>query len=199
MIRVAVVASIPALRAGIRAMLADDGLVLTSEAESADAADVIVTANDVVELAGVVREDHTQAVVALSGEVSAVAALRTMPLKGWGVVPPDVSPDELRAAVRAAALGLAVMMPTMVSALPLTSTNAITGMEAAQLEQQLTPREVEVLERVSRGLPSKLIARELDVSESTIKFHLTSIYGKLNASSRTEAVSRAAKLGLITL
>jgi DNA-binding CsgD family transcriptional regulator len=63
----------------------------------------------------------------------------------------------------------------------------------------LTPREIEVLERVSRGLPSKLIAQRLEVSESTIKFHLSSIYAKLGVASRTEAVSRAARLGLITL
>ena len=67
------------------------------------------------------------------------------------------------------------------------------------IEQPLTQRELEVLERVSRGLPSKMIAQQLDVAESTIKFHLSSIYAKLGVSSRTEAVSKAARLGLITL
>ena len=60
-------------------------------------------------------------------------------------------------------------------------------------------RERDVLELAGHGLPSKLIAAELGVTESTVKFHLSSVFIKLSASSRTEAVSKAARLGLITL
>ena len=65
--------------------------------------------------------------------------------------------------------------------------------------EALTAREREVLELLSRGLPNKLIARRLQISEHTVKFHVSSIYAKLGASSRTDAVSRGVRRGLITL
>ena len=66
-------------------------------------------------------------------------------------------------------------------------------------DEALTARESEVLELLSRGLPNKLIARRLQISEHTVKFHVSSIYAKLGASSRTDAVSRGVRRGLITL
>jgi DNA-binding NarL/FixJ family response regulator len=65
--------------------------------------------------------------------------------------------------------------------------------------EALTAREREVLELLSRGLPNKLIARRLQISEHTVKFHVSSIYAKLGASSRTDAVSRGVRRGFITL
>src|SRR5881409_3325763 len=59
--------------------------------------------------------------------------------------------------------------------------------DPAMLES-LTPREVEVLELLAEGLPNKGIARRLDISDQTVKFHVASIYGKLGASNRTDAV-----------
>jgi DNA-binding NarL/FixJ family response regulator len=66
-------------------------------------------------------------------------------------------------------------------------------------DETLTAREREVLELLSRGLPNKLIARRLQISEHTVKFHVSSIYAKLGASSRTDAVSRGVRRGFITL
>lgn len=66
-------------------------------------------------------------------------------------------------------------------------------------DDALTTREREVLELLSRGLPNKLIARRLQISEHTVKFHVSSIYAKLGASSRTDAVSRGVRRGFITL
>jgi DNA-binding NarL/FixJ family response regulator len=65
--------------------------------------------------------------------------------------------------------------------------------------EALTVREREVLELLSRGLPNKLIARRLQISEHTVKFHVSSIYAKLGATSRTDAVSRGVRRGLITI
>ena len=65
--------------------------------------------------------------------------------------------------------------------------------------ETLTPREAEVLRLVADGLPNKAIAGRLGISEHTVKFHLNTILGKLQASSRTEAVTRAARLGWIIL
>jgi DNA-binding NarL/FixJ family response regulator len=76
---------------------------------------------------------------------------------------------------------------------------------AALVEQEpvfiepLTPRESEVLSLVADGLSNKMIAARLGVSDETVKFHLASIFGKLGASNRTDAVRRAIRRGLIPL
>ena len=61
----------------------------------------------------------------------------------------------------------------------------------------LTPREVEVLALVAQGLPNKEIAERLAISQRTVKFHVSSIMGKLGAANRTEAVAFAVQQGLI--
>ncbi len=65
--------------------------------------------------------------------------------------------------------------------------------------EPLTPREAEVLQWMAEGLPNKTIAVRLGIRETTVKFHVNSILAKLGAQSRTEAVTRAARLGLILL
>jgi DNA-binding NarL/FixJ family response regulator len=66
-------------------------------------------------------------------------------------------------------------------------------------EEALTPREIQVLELVAEGLSNKRIAARLDISDQTVKFHVSSISGKLGAANRTDAVRRALRRGLITL
>jgi DNA-binding NarL/FixJ family response regulator len=70
---------------------------------------------------------------------------------------------------------------------------------AEPLSEALTARELEVLQFLAEGLPNKLIAQRLAISESTVKFHVNAIMGKLGAQSRTDAVVRATRLGLIIL
>jgi DNA-binding NarL/FixJ family response regulator len=65
--------------------------------------------------------------------------------------------------------------------------------------ESLTPREIDVLELVAEGLSNKAVAVRLGISDQTVKFHLTSISGKLGAANRTDAVRRAVRRGLITL
>jgi len=66
-------------------------------------------------------------------------------------------------------------------------------------QEALTPREVQVLELLAEGLPNKAIAARLNISDQTVKFHVSAICGKLGAANRTEAVRRAVRRGLITL
>jgi DNA-binding NarL/FixJ family response regulator len=67
------------------------------------------------------------------------------------------------------------------------------------IDEPLTPREVQVLELLAEGLPNKAIAVRLHISDQTVKFHVSSISGKLGARNRTDAVRRAVRRGLITL
>jgi DNA-binding NarL/FixJ family response regulator len=69
----------------------------------------------------------------------------------------------------------------------------------ARFEEPLTPREIQVLELLAEGLPNKAIADRLHISDQTVKFHVSSIAGKLGAANRTDAVRRAVRRGLITL
>ena len=68
-----------------------------------------------------------------------------------------------------------------------------------RLIEPLTPRESQVLELVADGLSNKAIAGVLGVSDETVKFHLASIFGKLGASNRTDAVQLALRHGLVTI
>jgi len=63
----------------------------------------------------------------------------------------------------------------------------------------LTPRELDVLRLVAQGLGNKEIAAELDLSTHTVKYHLASVLAKLGVRSRTEAVSRGIRTGLLPL
>ena len=65
--------------------------------------------------------------------------------------------------------------------------------------EPLTPRESEILQHLAQGLTNKQIAWKLSISEHTVKFHISSIYGKLGATNRTEAVRMGARHGIILL
>src|SRR5262245_15624668 len=67
------------------------------------------------------------------------------------------------------------------------------------VDDPLTAREIQVLELLAEGLPNKAIAERLHISDQTVKFHVSSISGKLGAANRTDAVRRALRRGLITL
>jgi DNA-binding NarL/FixJ family response regulator len=75
----------------------------------------------------------------------------------------------------------------------------VTDADDDAIEEPLTPREIQVLELLAEGLPNKAIALRLHISDQTVKFHVSSISGKLGAANRTDAVRRAVRRGLITL
>jgi DNA-binding NarL/FixJ family response regulator len=106
----------------------------------------------------------------------------------------ESAPTTVVAAIGALAQGLVVVDPALLPAgfgLPAVTTD--------DLIEPLTARELEVLQAVAQGLSNKLIARDLSISEHTVKFHLNAILGKLGAQSRTDAVVRATRAGLIRL
>ncbi|NTU85926.1 MAG: response regulator transcription factor, partial [Chloroflexales bacterium] len=157
------------------------------------AADVVLVAGDDPAAAGrAMGGDEGAAMVALSDDPRLPSILRTLPLRGWAVALPDAGPEELRAAVGAAAQGYVAVPRQLAEQLA----PRATGEPPAE---PLTAREGEVLALLSQGLPNKQIALRLQISEHTVKFHIASIFAKLGAASRTEAVSIGARQGLITL
>ena len=111
------------------------------------------------------------------------------------VLPPDVSPAGILAAIEAAANGLAVIDPRELDAL----IAAVVPAPAADETAPLTARERQVLSLMAEGAANKAIAWKLGISEHTVKFHVASILTKLNAASRTEAVTIGIRRGLVLL
>jgi DNA-binding NarL/FixJ family response regulator len=193
------------MRAGLRAMLDANDIHVVSEAPSLEnvndlsGVDVLVVADDPLsdDATRSVLGDDRPAIVLLSANEGAARQLRSLPLRGWSIVPPDASTAELQAAVVSAAQGLVVLSLPVAERL-LSATSAPATLETAESQDTLTSRELEVLSLLSEGLPNKLIARRLGISEHTVKFHVSAIYTKLGAASRTEAVNKGARLGLIS-
>ncbi len=114
------------------------------------------------------------------------------------VLPRDATPEEIRAAVDAAAAGLAVFPPD-VAMLILEPALARSATATTEARAPLTRREREVLAMLAEGLPNKVIAARLRISDHTVKAHIAAIFGKLEASSRADAVVRGARAGLLML
>lgn len=108
-----------------------------------------------------------------------------------GYVLKDAPREELFRAIRAAARGETVLAPAVASRL--------LGRMRAPAEEQLSTREVEVLEFVREGCSNREIGQRLHISEATVKTHLIHIYGKLGVSDRTSAVMAALERGILRL
>jgi DNA-binding NarL/FixJ family response regulator len=118
--------------------------------------------------------------------------------RAWGLLPLDSSVEELAAAVHAISQGMVVGAPALIEPL-LESRPPALGDEAVLLVEPLTDREIEVLQLLAQGLANKQIAAVLGISEHTVKFHVSGIYTRLGAASRTEAVRLGVRQGLIVL
>lgn len=111
-----------------------------------------------------------------------------------GVLPRNADGDRLAAALRAVAQGLLILDESFATFLLRDA-----PVPPEELTEPLTPRELEVLQLLSQGLPNKRIAQRLGISEHTAKFHVNAILGKLGVQSRSEAIGHAVRLGLVVL
>jgi DNA-binding NarL/FixJ family response regulator len=111
-------------------------------------------------------------------------------------LPRDAQPVEIAAAIEAAAAGLTAFGP---DELDLLLPAADTDSDRETALEALSAREMEVLALMAQGLANKNIADRLNISEHTVKFHVSSILSKLAASSRTEAVTKGLKDGLLVI
>ncbi|MBC6935457.1 MAG: DNA-binding response regulator [Chloroflexi bacterium] len=202
-IAVLIVGDNPLARMGLVSLLAGQpGLVVVGQAAGGSglAADIDLYRPDVIvwdmgwsapERLADARESGVP-VVALLADLTQAADARAAGARGF--LPGDAAPDALAAAITAAASGLAVMTPGLLETLlPPGDPAAEPPVEA------LTARERDVLQLLAEGLPNKTIARRLGITDHTVKFHVNAIMGKLNAQSRTDAVVKATRLGLIIL
>jgi DNA-binding NarL/FixJ family response regulator len=136
-----------------------------------------------------------RAVVLLADDVDPIAALRA----GVAcVLSPSVEIAELRIALEAVSIGLAVAPLHSVERVRREIVEPFDDLDAAE-SIGLTPRELEVLSLLAEGTSNKEIARRLAISVHTAKFHVASILEKLDATGRTDAVAHAVRLGLLML
>jgi NarL family two-component system response regulator YdfI len=216
-ISVFIVAASPLARAGLENLLAARQIEVAGSAASLDELDgrlANLTVDAIlIDSSGEPLEPFVESIVAsgvasdfsvvLLAEPASLAASPAALRAGVrAVLPSDISPDQLVAALQAAASGLLVLHPTQVSAQ--VHSDGFTSSPARspaldELAEPLTPRESEVLQMLASGLGNKEIAAKLAISEHTVKFHVASILGKLGAASRTEAVSLGIRRGLVLL
>ncbi len=191
-LKVAVEAAYPSVRAGLRAMLAGAGPNLEILDGPEDDPDVTVADLD----EGAPLDEWPRGPSVLL--VTSAGELAAMPLTGdvpRAYLLKEATADELVAAVTAVARGLVVFDPALASLLANRPHEQPLLLEGSVLSD----REIEVLRLVAAGLPNKGIARELGISEHTVKFHVGTILGKLAAASRTEAVTIAVRSGILPL
>lgn len=204
MIRVLLADDHPVVRTGIRALLdAEPDLVVAEEAGTAGEAVELAVHGDVdLVLMDLQFPGDLQGAEATRRIRASVGAPRVLVLTNYdtdadilgaieagasGYLLKDAPPDELVAAVRAAAAGETALAPAVSSRL----------LAARDADHRLTTREAEVLSLVAAGRSNRDIGRTLFLSEATVKSHLVHIFAKLGVGSRTAAVARARELGQI--
>jgi DNA-binding NarL/FixJ family response regulator len=125
------------------------------------------------------------AVVVVSGSDDSDTISSCIDAGAMSFIPKSATPEVLKQALQHILKG-AVYLPDRI----------VSAMENRSAQAQLTPRQLQVLQALSRGLPNKLIAHELDLSEHTIKDHVAAVFAVLGVRNRTEAVIRASQLRL---
>jgi len=219
MIQVVIIASTPAVRAGLQAMLGMDkdltvidriGNLAEAVRRSLEADAWLFSASNHEELTALAALEEERpgaepypALLLMTDDPQAASRLANLTLRAWGVVPLDASSEDLSVALHALNAGLLVGAPHLMEALS-TQQPRFNRIEAIRdpaqpLTEVLTRREAEILQLLAQGLANKQIAGALNISEHTVKFHVSAIYSKLGVMNRPEAVRVGARRGLITL
>ncbi|WUH78193.1 response regulator transcription factor [Streptomyces sp. NBC_00435] len=149
------------------------------------------------ELSRLLPESRVLALSTFDMDEYVVAALRA---GACGFLPKDVSPEELTAAIRTVHTGEAAVAPRLLTRLISTYVRAVrpAGRTAA-VPAELTPREREIWQLLATGLDNAEIAADLDISVSTVKNHITGIFGKLGVRDRAQAVIAAYESGVVAV
>jgi DNA-binding NarL/FixJ family response regulator len=199
-IRVLVAAPSAVVRAGLETLVAGNpGMELAGAFADLAAVDdlhpeVVLAAGRLDDLSPPAN-GRAPALVLLTGEDQPSWTADALRLGVRALLPRHASAAAILAAVEAAAQGLAVLEPRELEMLLASGT----PVQASGEVSALTARELEVLRMMAEGAANKNIAWKLNISENTVKFHVASILGKLNASTRTEAVTIGIRRGLILI
>jgi two-component system, NarL family, response regulator YdfI len=215
MIRVFVVAASPVVRAGLSAVVATSSkLTVIGSASDLDALtrefeqlqpDVLL-----LDVSGHFQEllwekllssqqQQYPPIVVLTDELDSIDLEAALRAGVRSILPSTSTESEIVAAVEAIALGLVVLHSDTIEFLLPLKESSVREKDTAHPVQGLTPREIEVLQMLGSGLGNKAIAKRLNISDHTVKFHVSSIFQKLGVSTRTEAVTVGVRLGLILL
>ena len=197
----------PVVRQGLRTFLAtQEDLDVVGEAatctEAAERAaelrpdvvllDLVMPGGDGIEAARKIREASPESkVIVLTSYPDDATVLPALEAGAAGYLLKDVEPQELADGVRRVHRGESLLHPAVA---PRVIREAV-GPAAAERDS-LPPRELDVLRLLARGLPNKLIARELGIAERTVKTHVSSIFAKLGVTDRTQAALYAVREGL---
>jgi len=206
-IRIVIADDHPIFRAGLQGLLSDqDDFEVVGEAANGREAvavvrhaapDVLLVDLQMPELdgVGVIREIRTLApatrILVLTTYDSDGDILRAVEAGATGYLLKDTPREELFKAIRATARGDSALSPVVASKL--------IGRARGLVERSLSARELEVLALVARGVSNKIIAKDLRISEATVKTHLIHIFAKLGVDDRTAAVTVAMERGVLRL
>jgi DNA-binding NarL/FixJ family response regulator len=222
-ISVQIIATTPAMRSGLAALIDTDDRFRVSgvsrnateavnqiEATPGSAPDIIIAVLDdgstpeFDEFMKTREAPFNPAVVALIPDWQSQSVISLLRSGASSLLPITATGDEIIAALEAAFAGLVVFHRDMLEVFelegaPQESHHENSALDPDQSLESLTPRELQILAMMAEGLGNKEIAWQLKISDHTAKFHVSSILGKLGASSRTEAVTLGLRRGLITL
>lgn len=211
MIKILVVDDHPVVREGLVAILdAQEDLTVVGEAGDGDQAvqrykavdpdvvlmDLAMPGTDGVQAIQRIREyDAGAKVVVLTAYDTDERILQAVQAGAQGYLLKGAPREEIFRAVRVVDRGGSLLEPVVAGKLLNRVGDILRG---ESFEEELSPRELDVLTLMARGLRNKEIAYELHITERTVKFHANAIYRKLDVGGRTEAVSKAIQRGLVT-
>jgi DNA-binding NarL/FixJ family response regulator len=148
---------------------------------------------DGIEATKAIRRDLPESeVIALTSVLEDEKVFGAIRAGAIGYLLKDTEAEELARAIKAAAAGQVQLSPQAAMRL-------MQQVSPPQNPDELTPREMEVLQLLARGLANKEIARELSIGEKTVKTHVSNILSKLGVLSRTQAALHAVRLGLVSI